>query len=147
MLWHHLTMLVYAAGMTCTAANAAVQAEFVGVSTAIGRYSTVGIPWPTPVHAQPIFAVTAWVSPNTMPYDAYPTLFAKSLPGATCSATVVYSTGRSPVSFAGSAQTIGSNGEVQWSWHEETAGSGGTATVDCTYQGRDQTATATFTVQ
>jgi len=99
-----------------------------------------------PVRA-PAFTVRAWVSPNAMPYNAYPTLYVQSQPGASCSAGVVYSTGRSPVSFDGSPQTLPANGTGQWSWHEETKGYGGTATVDCTYHGQNHSATASFAVQ
>ncbi len=101
---------------------------------------------PAPI-AAPAFTVTAWVTPSSMSYDAYPTLYVKSAPGASCSASVTYSTGRSPVSFDGSPQTLPANGTASWSWHEETVGSGGTATVDCTYHGQDHTADASFTVQ
>lgn len=97
--------------------------------------------------AAPAFTVTAWVTPSSMSYNAYPTLYVKSTPGASCSASVTYSTGRSPVSFDGSPQTLPANGTASWSWHEETVGSGGTATVDCTYHGQDHTADASFTVQ
>jgi hypothetical protein len=49
-----------------------------------------------------------------------PTLYARTMSGATCTASVVYSTGRSPRSFDGYAQTVGRSGVVGWSWHEET---------------------------
>ncbi len=105
-------------------------------------------PRPAPRHAPAArpFTVKAWVSPDAMPYDAYPTLYVKSVPGATCSASVVYSTGRSPVSFDGYAQKLSASGVVQWSWHEETKGDGGTATVDCTYRGQERGVDASFSV-
>lgn len=106
------------------------------------------VPITKPAHAaSPAFTVAAWVTPSSMSYNAYPTLYVKSVPGASCSASVTYSTGRSPVSFDGSPQTLSANGTASWSWHEETVGSGGTATVDCTYHGQDHTADASFTVQ
>jgi len=95
----------------------------------------------------PTFTVRAWVTPSSMSYDAYPTLYVESAPGASCAASVVYSTGRSPVSFNGSPQTLPAGGTASWSWHEETKGTGGMATVDCTYHGQDHTAGASFTVQ
>jgi hypothetical protein len=58
-------------------------------------------------------------------YGSYPTLYAYTSPGAVCSASVVYSTGRAPVSFSGSRQPVGSSGKVGWSWHMESKGSGG----------------------
>lgn len=93
------------------------------------------------------FTIRTWVSPDTMPYNAYPTLYVKSAPGATCAASVMYSTGRSPVSFSGYAQTLPASGTVQWSWHEETKGDGGIATVDCSYRGQQREAVAQFAVQ
>lgn len=101
---------------------------------------------PTPAPASSGFFVQAYVSPSSMSYDSYPTLYAKTLPGAQCSASVVYSTGRSPVSFPGGFETAGGSGMVSWSWHEETEGNGGTAEVDCTYHGQDKTAEASFSV-
>lgn len=56
------------------------------------------------------FAVCASVSPNPVSYGSYPTLYAYSSPGAVCMASVLYSTGRAPVSFNGSAQTVGGSG-------------------------------------
>jgi len=74
---------------------------------------------PTPVNPKPSgnFSVSAYVSPNPVSYGSYPTLYTKSTPGARCTAQVVYSTGRPPRSFDGSAKTVGSNGVVSWSWH------------------------------
>lgn len=103
-------------------------------------------PSPKPPSSGKGFGVQAWVSPSSMPYGAYPTLYAKSTPGAVCTASVTYSTGRSPVSFDGSSRTVGRSGKVSWSWHEETSGSGGTATVTCTLHGQTRTTPATFTV-
>jgi len=92
------------------------------------------------------FTVRAYVVPSSMSYDAYPTLYAKTKPGASCFASVIYSTGRSPRSFDGSTKTVGSSGSVSWTWHEETTGSGGSATVECVYGGQTKTATANFSV-
>lgn len=90
--------------------------------------------------------VHAWVSPSSMPYDAYPTLYARTTPGATCSADVIYTTNRHPVSFDGSPQRVGSQGVVGWGWHEETVGSGGTAYVSCQLGGRQASTTTAFSV-
>jgi hypothetical protein len=103
---------------------------------------------PTPGRPKPSgnFSVSAYVSLNPVSYGSYPTLYAKSTPGATCTADVVYSTGRRPVSFDGSAKTVGSSGVVSWSWQMESKRSGGTATVSCTLHGPTKIATATFTI-
>lgn len=89
--------------------------------------------------------VRAWVSPGSMPYNAYPTLNARVQAGASCLASVTYfNTNRRPVSFHG--YTKRSTGTVSWSWHEETKGSGGSAYVPCSLDGRQGSATVTFTV-
>ncbi len=90
--------------------------------------------------------VRAEVTPATMPYDAYPILFARSIPGATCTAAVVYSTGYTPVSFDGYPQTVGASGVVRWGWHEMTKGDSGQATVDCTLKGAQWSGVTTFAV-
>lgn len=105
-----------------------------------------GPPPAPPGHGSGTFTLHAYVSPSSMPYNAYPTLYAQTVPGATCTASVVYSTGRAPRSFDGSARTASGNGVASWNWHEETRGSGGTATVQCTYRGRSKTAQASFSV-
>jgi hypothetical protein len=63
-----------------------------------------------------------------VPYGAHPTLYARTTAGAVCTASVVYSTRHAPRSFDGSAQTVGSTGLAQWTWHMESKGTGGTAT-------------------
>jgi len=103
-------------------------------------------PPPPPALSHGAFKLRAYMSPSSMTYNAYPTLYAQTVPGANCAASVVYSTGRSPRSFDGSARTAGGNGLVSWNWHEETRGSGGTGTVQCRYRGQSQTAGATFSV-
>lgn len=111
-----------------------------------------GSPSPVPPAPAPpsgstgTFPLIAWVSPSSMPYGAYPTLYGKTAPGAVCTASVLYSTGRHPRSFDGSSRTAGSNGTVSWSWHEETKGSGGEGDVSCSYRGQTKSATASFTV-
>jgi hypothetical protein len=92
------------------------------------------------------FSVSASVSPNPVHYGQYATLNAHSVTGASCTASVTYSTGRSPVSFNGSSQTVGNSGAVSWSWHMESKGTGGTGTVTCSYHGATKSASATFTI-
>jgi hypothetical protein len=107
-----------------------------------------------PVHPTPppspksggSFSLSASVSPNPVRYGQYATLTAHTVQGASCTASVVYSTGRSPVSFNGSAQIVGAGGTVSWSWHMESKGSGGTGTVTCSYRGQSKTAMANFTI-
>jgi hypothetical protein len=105
----------------------------------------VSKPQPT-VRPSGSFSVRAAVSPNPVSYGSYPMLSAYSSPGAVCTASVLYSTGRSPVSFSGAAQTVGGSGRVGWSWHMESKGSGGTGTVNCRFRGQSKSATATFSI-
>lgn len=92
-------------------------------------------------------SVQAWVSPNSMPYNAYPTLYARTTPGASCTADVIYDgTNRHPVSFNGYAQVASTGGTVAWRWHEETKGGGGTGYVTCALNGITVSTTTTFTV-
>jgi hypothetical protein len=92
------------------------------------------------------FVVSAYVSPNPISYGAYPTLYARSSAGAVCMASVVYSTGHAPRSFDGSAQTVGSSGVVGWTWHLQSSGTGGTATVTCSLSGQTRSAKAGFSI-
>jgi hypothetical protein len=59
---------------------------------------------------------------------------------------VVYSTGHAPRSFDGAAQTVGSSGVVGWTWHMESKGTGGTATVICSLHGQTRSATTSFSI-
>jgi hypothetical protein len=102
-------------------------------------------PQPT-VRPSGSFSVRASVSPNPGSYGSYPTLYAYSSPGAVCTASVLYSTGRAPVSFNGAAQTVGSSGKVGWSWHMESKGTGGTGNVTCTLRGLSRSAAASLSI-
>lgn len=114
----------------------------------------VGTPRPAPVeHRQwaalsgrTPFTVRAHVSPNPVDYDEHPTLYASAVVGAVCTARVVYSTGRSPRSFHGTARTVGRSGVVAWSWHMQSRGTSGTAIVTCVAGGRTQSAAASFSI-
>lgn len=103
-------------------------------------------PQPT-VRPSGSFSVRAAVSPNPVSYGSYPTLYAYSSQGAVCTGSVVYSTGRAPVSFSGAAQTVSGSRKVGWSWHMESRGSGGTGTVTCSLRGRSRSATANFAIE
>jgi len=92
------------------------------------------------------FLVQTWVTPETMPYDAYPVLTARTGSGATCTADVMYSTGYPPRSFDGASETAGADGLVRWAWHEMTRGDSGEAAVSCTLAGQTQTARTEFAV-
>jgi hypothetical protein len=118
----------------------------------VGAGTTAPPPVPPVGKSQPTvrpsvsFSVRASVSPDPVSYGSYPTLYAFSSPGAVCTASVLYSTGRAPVSFSGSSQTVRSSGKVGWSWHMESKGSGGNGTVTCTLRGQSKSATANFSI-
>jgi hypothetical protein len=107
--------------------------------------SPVGTPRPT-TGAGAGFSVRAYVTPDPVPYGAYPTLHARTAVGAVCTASVVYATGHAPRSFDGSARTVGSSGVVGWTWHMQSSGTGGTATVTCSVGGQTKSAKATFSI-
>lgn len=92
------------------------------------------------------FSVAATVSPNPVRSGSTATLTAKSTVGASCSATVTYSTGSHPRSFDGSAKTVGSSGSVSWTWTIGSSGNGGTAKVTCILRSQSKIATANFTI-
>jgi hypothetical protein len=90
------------------------------------------------------FSVGAYIIPDPVFYGAYPTLYARSVMGAVCTASVVYSTGDGPQSFDGSARTIGRSGLAGWTWHMQSSGTGGTATVTCSFRGQTRSVTTRF---
>jgi hypothetical protein len=102
------------------------------------------IPPPTSTPIPTALMVSASVSPNPVAYGQYATLSASATPGATCTASVTYSTGRHPTSFSGYAQV--SNGTVSWQWHMESTGSSGTGTVYCQLGGQSASSSATFSI-
>jgi hypothetical protein len=61
-------------------------------------------------------------------------------------AKVLHPTGRAPMSFGDSAQTVRNSGKVGWSWHMESSGTSGTGTVTCSYRGQCKSATASFAI-
>ncbi len=111
-----------------------------------GRVPTVAPTAEATVPPAVSVGLQASVTPAIMPYDAYPILSARSIPGATCAANVVYSTGYTPVSFDGYPQTVGASGVVRWGWHEMTKGDSGRATINCTFKGVPGSTTTTFAV-
>ena len=101
-------------------------------------------PRPCPIRSS--LTVSAYATADPASHEQYATLQGKTFGGAGCSAPVGYLTGRSPVAFNGSAQTVGSGGTVNWSWYMESKGSGGTATASRTYRCATKSATARFTI-
>jgi hypothetical protein len=107
----------------------------------------VPVATPNPTLATGVgFSVRAYVTPNPVSNGARPTLYARTALGAICTASVLYSTGHAPRSFDGSAQTVGSSGVVGWTWHVQSSGTGGTATVTCSLGGQTRSAVTTFSI-
>jgi hypothetical protein len=107
--------------------------------------SPAGTPRPTRAAGAGFF-VRAYVIPDPVFDGGYPTLNGRSVKGADCTARVVYSTGEAPRSFDGSAHTVGSSGVVGWTWHMESEGTGGTATVTCSLHGQTRSAMTSFSI-
>jgi hypothetical protein len=76
----------------------------------------------------------------------FATLYARTVTGAVCTASVVYSTGHAPQSFDGSARTVGSSAVVSWTWHMASRGTAGTATVTCSFHGQTKSAATAFAI-
>lgn len=133
--------------------SAMYQQASAGPARRGSRHQAATSSWRTSHHASrkaapQRFAVQAWVAPRVMRYDIYPALHARTLPGASCTASVIYSTGAASLSFQGYRQVVGSSGEVHWSWHQMLLhGTGGTGYVRCGWKGRTAQASAGFTVQ
>lgn len=75
--------------------------------------------------------VNAWVSPTPVKFHKHATLFGKTKPGALCSASITYSTGRTRTQFG--MLVANSSGKVSWKWREAAQGAkNGKAVVQCT---------------
>lgn len=92
-------------------------------------------------------AVKTWVRTRAIPTGAYVTVYAKSVPGARCTAVLLYSTGPSRLVFHGYTWLVGKSGVVNWRWLAQAKGNKGSATVTCTYSGRSKTAKTNFRVR
>jgi hypothetical protein len=100
----------------------------------------------TPVKAPGLF-VHAWVSPATMLPGAYPILYARTLSGAVCTASISYSPGGYLRSFDGSARTATTGGMVSWSWHIGVKNTTGKASVACTAHGQAKSTVTLFRIR
>jgi hypothetical protein len=90
--------------------------------------------------------VRAYVIPDPVSNGARPTLYVRTAAGAVCTASVLYTTGDAPRSFDGSARAVGSSRVVGWTWHMQSSGTGGTATVTCSLSGQTRNAKASFAI-
>jgi hypothetical protein len=105
----------------------------------------LGLIMQTPAHAAGGFPFTLTVAPNPVPDDADASVVVTSMPGAVCTALVLYNQPhRRPINFR--PITISSAGTERWIWHERTRASSGVAIASCTYHGFTETLQQTFTV-
>jgi hypothetical protein len=95
----------------------------------------------------PALFVRAWVSPATMLPGAYPILYARTVSGAVCTASISYSPGGYLPSFDGSARTATTGGMVSWSWHVGVKSTTGKASVACTAYGQAKSAVTLFRIR
>jgi hypothetical protein len=101
---------------------------------------------PQPTRAPGLF-VRAWVSPAAMLSGAYPILYARTVSGAVCTASISYSPGGYLRSFDGSPRTATTGGMVSWSWHVSVRNTTGKASVACTAHGQAKSTVTLFRVE
>jgi hypothetical protein len=123
--------------------DTAMQRKMAAFAAAAGIILALGVRVPQVSGA---FSVRAYVIPDPVFYNAYPTLYVRSVLGADCTASVVYSTGDAPQAFDGSARTIGRSGLAGWTWHMQSSGRGGRATVTCSFHGQTRRVTISFSI-
>jgi hypothetical protein len=103
---------------------------------------------PTVAPSHAALTVVVAISPNPVSYGAYPTLSVQTAPRATCQISVVYSTGRQPISYPAHTTQADASGRIveQGQWHMESKGTGGVATATCSAGGRTATGQAAFSI-
>jgi hypothetical protein len=90
--------------------------------------------------------VHAWVRPNPLSAGAVSALYARTVPGAICTARVADSAGRPSRSFNGFPQRAGRRGMVHWTWRDMMPAGTGTGTVTCSLGSHTTSGQARFTV-
>jgi hypothetical protein len=121
------------------------------VGGAVAPVSHAALPGPTATTATAVgsvgLTVSVQVSPNPIPYGAYPTVTIHTAPAAMCSISVRYATGKGPTSYPDHSATAKVGGTIteQGQWHMESKSSGGTVSASCSSRGA--TATGTFSFQ
>jgi len=90
--------------------------------------------------------VDAGVTPNPAFAGHQATLAVGSQPGARCTASVAYSTGKK-ASIGAPTQVVGANRGLFWRWVVDERGVNGKAIVTCTGFSQTRTATAAFRVR
>lgn len=98
---------------------------------------------PPPVHSHP---PALRVFPNPLPTDSYPTITARTVPGASCTARITLASGQAARVLPRPTRAADASGRVSWFWHQAGAAGHGTATVSCAARGNTVTARTDFRV-
>ena len=94
-------------------------------------------PATTPPPNHPGGSVLILVSPNPVPYGAYPAVTVRAAPGAVCRITVRYASGHAPTTYPDHTATADPGGTIreQGRWHMESRSAGGTVRAACLGKG------------
>ena len=117
----------------------AVEATFTTDLAAAGQ--AVAAPAAPPVTTTPPRhpggSVLILVSPNPVPYGAYPTLIVRTSAGARCAITVRYASGHAPATYPDHTAVADAGGTIreQGRWHMESRSAGGTIRAACLGKG------------
>ena len=105
-------------------------------------------PTPTPTATAPALTVRVCVQPNPVPSIGSATLYALTIPGSRCLASISYSDGSMPRpdEFPDGVQVADQTGFASWKWTVNTATFEGTARVQCLLGDQRVTGSLTFPI-
>jgi hypothetical protein len=115
-------------------------------TTVLHAVPTIATATKTVATSSSSFTVSVQVSPNPIPYGAYPTVTIHAS-AAVCAISVRYASGKGPTSYPDHSATANAAGVIveQGRWHMESKSSGGTVSANCS--SHEATATGAFSVQ
>ena len=121
------------------------------VGGAVSPTSRIAVPGPTATMTTSTGtsgALTVQVSPNPIPYGAYPTVTIHTAPGAVCGISVRYATGKGPTSYPDHSATANVGGTISehGQWHMQSKSAGGTVSARCASKGATVTGTFSFQI-
>ena len=110
-------------------------ATYTGTATTkiFGLYPN-GKPEPIPAPKKPpknSLRMISWVYPQPSISGQFSTLWIQTSAGSTCSAKVVYASGKVPSEFDGSPTETDGTGQANWTWLNAKEAATGTASVTC----------------
>jgi hypothetical protein len=118
------------------------------VAASLTSASTAVHPAAAATNAGPAMSIAVTPNPMHNNTDAYVSVL--TTPGASCHASVVYTTGQVPSSFSGTyyqkSYLAASNGVVAWPWHQDVNAAGGWALVSCVSHARISFGSTVFTI-